>query len=75
MKRMITLSALMLFSLSLLPLAGCGGGNAEQAEKAKPGIEVAATHDCDGGCGMKDVPMDQLTEVDGKFYPNFAKIS
>jgi len=25
-------------------------------------------HDCDGGCGMKDVPANQLTEVNGKYY-------
>lgn len=27
-----------------------------------------ASHDCDGGCGMTNVPMDQLTEIDGKYY-------
>lgn len=27
-----------------------------------------AAHDCDGGCGMTNVPMAQLTEIDGKYY-------
>ncbi len=66
MKKMLTLSLILMLSLTLLPLAGCGDGDGggEKAQKS----EVAATHDCDGGCGMKDVPMDQLTKVDGKYY-------
>jgi len=32
-----------------------------------PAAEVAV-HDCDGGCGMTNVPVDKMTEVDGKFY-------
>ena len=38
---------------------------AEPMEKA---LEVTAVHDCDGGCGMTNVPEVQLTEVDGKYY-------
>ena len=30
--------------------------------------EQVTLHDCDGGCGMKDVPINQLTEVNGKYY-------
>lgn len=30
--------------------------------------EQVAVHDCDGGCGMKDVPINQLTELNGKYY-------
>lgn len=69
--------------LTLVPLvAGCGGDDAQtkdtpaaeqaipeqNAEPAATPTETAAVHDCDGGCGMKDVPVDQLTEIDGKFY-------
>jgi hypothetical protein len=75
MKKWMILVAL----LSLFLVAGCGGGSDEtQAEAAKdteaPAAEApagetqVAAHDCDGGCGMKNVPMDQLTEVDGKYY-------
>ena len=38
---------------------------AEAAEKA---VEVAGVHDCDGGCGMKAMAADQVTEIDGKYY-------
>lgn len=61
---------LVLGLLSLIVAVGCGGEkeSAEaQAEGTSEAIQVAA-HDCDGGCGMKAVPMDQLTEKDGKFY-------
>ena len=66
MKNWMIIMALM----SLFLVAGCGGDSdtAENAaEKATEEVQVA-THDCDGGCGMKDVPKDQLTEIDGKFY-------
>lgn len=53
-------------------LIGCGGGDnqdtAATPPKADTATEVAQTHDCDGGCGMTNVPMDHLTEIDGKFY-------
>jgi len=29
---------------------------------------TAAVHDCAGGCGMTNVPEDQLTLIDGKWY-------
>ncbi|PID78941.1 hypothetical protein CSA17_06815 [bacterium DOLJORAL78_65_58] len=64
MKKMLTLSLILMLSLTLLPLAGCGDGGGEKDQQS----EVAATHDCDGGCGMKDAPVDQLTKVDGKYY-------
>lgn len=64
---------LILLAISALVLAaGCGGGGdseqaAEKAEgAAAEGTEVAV-HDCDGGCGMTKVPVDQLTVVDGKY--------
>lgn len=67
----LTLMMVMLLGLGLL--AGCGGGEAEQAEQAAPATEAAAdvqvaTHDCDGGCGMTAVPVDKMTVVDGKYY-------
>ena len=37
------------------------------AEAATP-AEGVAVHDCAGGCGMTNVPEDQLTEIDGKWY-------
>jgi len=30
--------------------------------------EAVAVHDCAGTCGMTNVPEDQLTEIDGKWY-------
>ncbi len=59
---MILLSALFLL-MSLVAITGCGGDDATTEGEA-----VVATHDCDGGCGMKDMPADKTTEVDGKFY-------
>ncbi len=70
MKKMLILTA----ALSLLLLAGCGGGekSAEAEKAAATGHDAqetqVASHDCDGGCGMTNVPMDQLTEVGGKYY-------
>lgn len=66
----------------LVGMAACGGNEQEAtADKAAaeqpasehpvsehPGTEVAEAHDCDGGCGMKAVPMDKLTEINGKYY-------
>ena len=73
MKRNLQSSALILASLVfvLALTAGCGdGGETEQAadaDKAEGAVEVAV-HDCDGGCGMKDVAVDQMTVADGKYY-------
>jgi len=62
-----------LLSMSLLAFvlaAGCSGDK----EAAESEVNVAADevkvaiHDCDGGCGMKDVPVAKLTQKDGKFY-------
>ena len=68
-RRMPALMFAVMFVLSLA-LVGCGGGGDEatSAEKAQEAPAVAATHDCDGGCGMKAVPEAQLTQVDGKWY-------
>jgi len=53
---------------------------AEQADQAAPAAvpaadstaatatDVAAAHDCAGGCGMTAVPEAQMTEIDGKWY-------
>ena len=30
--------------------------------------EAVATHDCAGGCGMTNVPEDQLTELHGQWF-------
>lgn len=76
----LTLLAIMIAALFLL--AGCGGGDEAEttAQDAAPATEAAAehpaagetetvaVHDCDGACGMKDVPMDKLTEVGGKYF-------
>lgn len=68
---MKTLTILSVMILLLAPMAftGCGQNNdsADQAAESASQDQVA-THDCDGDCGMKDVPMDQLTEIDGKYY-------
>ncbi len=80
-KRLILGASLItLLAFSLL-IAGCGGGGedtAAEAESAAPAEEPApaaetaaetvAVHDCAGGCGMKAVPEDKMTEIDGKFY-------
>jgi len=71
---MKTLLLALLCALALL-LAGCGGGGddaesttEQAAESAADAAAEIAVHDCDGACGMKDVPLDQLTKVDDKFY-------
>ncbi len=71
---------LALMCATALLLAGCGGGD-DDAQKAAPAAEATAetateaatdaavqmaTHDCDGGCGMKAVPMDQHTVIDAQ---------
>lgn len=52
----------------------------EQVEQAAPAAvpaadstattatDVAAVHDCAGGCGMNAVPEAQMTQIDGKWY-------
>ena len=73
MKKKTILALLGLVAL-LAFAVGCGEKEEaaetanEPAETATEAVETVATHDCDGGCGMKDVPMDQLTEVHGKYY-------
>lgn len=69
--------------LLVLAVAACGGDKkaevpaaqetavpAETAPATDTGTatEVASVHDCDGACGMKNVAMDHLTEIDGKYY-------
>ena len=62
---------------TLILAAGCGGNTEEQAAPAEStttgtaaesAAETVATHDCDGGCGMKDVPEADMTELHGKWY-------
>jgi len=59
--------------------AGTGGTSAGQGGEAalpqttggraiKDAREVTARHDCDGGCGLTNLPLSQLTEIDGKYY-------
>ncbi len=53
----------------LLVIAGCSSGDQEAATpQAETTTETVATHDCDGPCPMKDVAMDHLTEINGKYY-------
>ncbi len=65
---------LMALAISLLVfVVGCSGGDNEATEATTEAAteattEVAETHDCDGPCPMKDVAMDHLTEINGKFY-------
>ena len=80
-KRLILGASLITLRAFSLLIAGCGGGgedtaaeaeSAAPAEEAAPAAETAtetvAVHDCAGGCGMKAVPADKMTEIDGKFY-------
>jgi len=60
-KLMILLSALTLL-FALVAFTGCGDKPADDGEA------VVATHDCEGGCGMTNMPADKTTEIDGKFY-------
>jgi hypothetical protein len=74
--------ALAVVALAALAVSGCGSKEDQEAqapqetqaapaatetEAATPAEGVAA-HDCAGGCGMTNVPEDQLTEIDGKWY-------
>jgi len=71
MKKILMILAVLLMAFVLI---GCGEQEAtseatEAATEAAPdAAEVVKTHDCEGACGMKDVPMDKLTEVHGKYY-------
>ncbi len=65
-KMMILLSAVVLL-VSLMAFTGCGEKPADEGA-AKADATVVATHDCEGGCGMTDMPADKTTEIDGKFY-------
>lgn len=59
-------------AILLALVAGCSSNDKQEAAATPPATDtssqVAQTHDCDGGCGMTNVPMDKLTEIDGKFY-------
>jgi hypothetical protein len=83
MNKRLILGSIVISLAALLLLSGCGGGedtssqaeSASQAtpetaapETAVPEAEIVAAHDCAGGCGMKDWPEDQLTEIEGKWY-------
>jgi hypothetical protein len=74
-KRLILGASLITLLAFGVLVVGCGGGDdtASQAESAAPvekaeSAETVAAHDCAGECGMKAVPEDQMTEVDGKWY-------
>ena len=82
-KRMFPVAPLILLLALVLLIAGCDSSdeNASQAESSAPAEEIApvetatesateavAVHDCAGGCGMKAVPEDQMTEIDGNWY-------
>ena len=45
-----------------------GEEEAATTETTEAAAETVATHDCAGACGMTNVPEDQLTEIDGKWY-------
>ncbi len=66
---MIVLAAALVLLLAVI--GGCGGGQTDEAATPPAtgdATQLAETHDCDGGCGMKAVPLDKLTEINGKFY-------
>lgn len=75
MKLLTTLAILV---AALFLMTACGGGDdaTTQAEDHTPAAETTeaapaeavAVHDCDGGCGMKAVPEDKMTEVAGKWF-------
>ncbi len=67
MKRAMMLMAAWALVLSLILVTGCGSKDTE-VQAAKNTGEQIAVHDCDGNCGMKDVPLTQLTELNGKYY-------
>ncbi len=82
-KRVILGASLVTLLAFGLLIAGCGDGGEDTAaeaesaaptEEAAPAAETVAVHDCAGGCGMKAMPEDKMTEIDGKFYcPGCAK--
>jgi hypothetical protein len=65
MKKLFTLLAVAILLLSLALFVGCS--QTETAGDSEVNTEITK-HDCDGGCGMKDMTEDQLTEIDGKYY-------
>ncbi len=64
MKKLMILLSAMFLLMSLVAITGCGGDNAAEETEA---IQVV-TYDCDGGCGMKDMPANQTVTIEGKFY-------
>ncbi len=63
------LMALVVVSGLLLLLVGCNGGDKEAANPpVEESAQVSETHDCDGGCGMTNMPALKTTEIDGKYY-------
>ncbi len=66
MKKLMLLLTAAVLLMALVSFTGCGDKPADETKEAEA-IQVA-THDCAGGCGMKDMPADKTTEVDGKFY-------
>jgi len=66
MKRLVSVVSMLVLVCALATVVGCGDSSDKSADT---GNEAAAkVHDCAGGCGMKDVAADQMTEVDGKHY-------
>ena len=71
--KLLTILAILVAALFLMTACGGGDDATTEAEDTAPAAEAApaeavAVHDCDGGCGMKAVPEDKMTEVDGKWY-------
>ncbi len=48
--------------------AYCANCAEKMSTSPRTDADREAVHDCDGGCGMKDVPLNKLTEVNGKYY-------
>ena len=67
-RRFGAILASLVFAFTLV--AGCSGGGSETEQAADKAADatVVAVHDCDGDCGMTDVPVDQMTVTDGKYY-------
>ncbi|MCP4549803.1 MAG: hypothetical protein GY835_25390 [bacterium] len=72
MKKITMFLLLAILALGMILLPGCGD-KTETADETTADTKLAA-HDCDGGCGMTDVPMERLSEVDGKYYCAGCKV-
>ena len=78
MKKLLIILTLVTLAFALPLVVGCGEKTETADEAATEAVDEAvteaaaeaevATADCAGSCGMKNVPKDQMTEKDGKFY-------